>query len=183
MRSRRSSCLRHSSQDLHHLLPIFTAPLPDIERTFAENRRKADLQYLVANFVTAGRLSSRWSRRASSTGRATNCEQSRPSLPLRTLFLELDDLYTSYVATGTYCLRLVISNRRGPASHGDETLIIDQARGQARFCRRLNVAIPQNTFDLLHYRAWRERSIPVPSISSARQQEKIIDISCETNER
>jgi hypothetical protein len=62
-------------------------------------------------------------------------------------------------------------------------LIIDQARGQARFCRRLNVAIPQNTFDLLHYRAWRERSIPVPSISSARQQEKIIDISCETNER
>ncbi len=107
---------------------------------------------------------------------------------VRTLFLELDDLYTSYVATGTMLpYRLVISNRRG-ASHADETVIIDQARGQARFTDGSAVAIPQNTFDLpsLLY-ALRVRDLHPGAVYQfgALTGREIIDITAESkgNER
>jgi hypothetical protein len=103
-----------------------------------------------SNFVTAGRLELELVSQGAYFDRPGYQLRTRATTvgAVRTLFLELDDLYTSYVATGTMLpYRLVISNRRG-ASHADETVIIDQARGQAHFTDGSAVAIPQNTFDL-----------------------------------
>ena len=143
-----------------------------------------------SNFVTAGRLELELVSQGAFFDRPGYQLRTKATTvgAVRTLFLELDDLYTSYVATGTMLpYRLVISNRRG-ASHADETVIIDQARGQARFTDGSAIAIPQNTFDLpsLLY-ALRVRDLHPGAVYQfgALNGREIIDITAESkgNER
>jgi Protein of unknown function (DUF3108) len=165
---------------------ISTAPAPG-PSTGSPLRIGEKLTFNVSwsNFVTAGRLEAELVSQGAFFDRSGYQLRTRATTvgAVRTLFLELDDLYTSYVATGTMLpYRLVVSNRRGP-SRADDTVIIDQARGQARFADGSTVNIPQNTLDLpsLLY-ALRVRDLHPGAVYQfgALSGREIIDITAES---